>query len=347
MPADHQRTLVQALIWPLRRLLDPRFADVNRRLASTTQAVHDEGAATRVAVGSLNADFKTIVGSYAESGAESLTHLGVELRRLQDDMQGIDVLRDEVRTLAYESHRERLDASARGGLESLDGAVADLLNRAMSHRGFAAEAELWLNPPVVVAHREHTVRWTGTNERIVEIPFTFAAVAQLPFAARILDVGAAESTISLSLASLGHHVTALDPRGYPFAHPNLTEAATVVETYESKDGSFDAVLLVSTLEHVGLGFYGEQGGPEGADRRALQRLGRMLDSRGVVVLTVPYGKAQVTDKERVYDDRALEELLDGWAIDRRVIVERQDARTWTPVDSSAGPAVAMLVARRP
>jgi 2-polyprenyl-3-methyl-5-hydroxy-6-metoxy-1,4-benzoquinol methylase len=336
MASTRNRSLGRALIWPLRRLLDPRFADVTRRMTDLHQSVHDEGTATRVAVGSLTENVKTVVGAYAETHVESMTHLGVELRRLQD----------EVTTLSSQAYVERLDAVAAGRLEDLDGAAANLINYATSHAGFAGQADLWINTPVVIAHAERDVRWTATNERIVEAPFAFGTVASLERSARILDVGAAESTISLSLASLGHDVTALDPRGYPFAHPNLTVAATTLEKLDEPDEPFDSILLISTLEHVGLGFYGEGAGAEDADLRALERLARFLAPDGLLVLTVPYGEATVAEKERTYDAKTLDRLLQGWTVTHRQIVERRDERTWVPVAASSGPAVAMVAATK-
>ncbi len=60
------------------------------------------------------------------------------------------------------------------------------------------------------------------NERIIEVPFVFNALADLPLPSQILDVGGEESTVGLSLASLGHSVDLVEPGGFPVAHPNLT-----------------------------------------------------------------------------------------------------------------------------
>jgi SAM-dependent methyltransferase len=336
MPPTRNRSLGRALIWPVRRLLDPRFDDVTRRLTDAHQSVRDEGTATRVAVGSLTENVKTVVGAYAETQVESMTHLGVELRRLQD----------EVAAHSEQGYIDRLDAVARGQLDDLDGATANLINYAQSHAGFAGQAELWINDPLVIAHGERSVRWAGTNERIVEVPFAFGAIAGLQRPARILDVGAAESTTALALASLGHRATALDPRGYPFSHPNLTVESVTIEQLHEPSDPFDAILLISTLEHVGLGFYGDATGAQGADRRALERLGQFLAPGGILVLTVPYGEAHVSEKERTYDQETLTDLLQGWTITRREIVERRDERTWVSVEASGGPAVAMIAATK-
>ncbi len=86
----------------------------------------------------------------------------------------------------------------------------------------------------------------------------------------MLDVGAAESILALSLAGLGFAVVALDPRGYPLPHPKLRTETTALEDWET-DERFDAILCVSTIEHLGAGEYGESRRPAGADERALAR----------------------------------------------------------------------------
>src|SRR4051812_23013078 len=77
------KKLGRAAAFPLLRLLEPRFADLVRRLTDTRQAVHDEGAATRAAV----AGFEPMIASYAASSGESLTFVGTQLRELTDELR--------------------------------------------------------------------------------------------------------------------------------------------------------------------------------------------------------------------------------------------------------------------
>ena len=201
-------------------------------------------------------------------------------------------------------HVDRLNRAAEAALEEVDGAVANLVNRANGHRGFAAQAGLWFNPPVTVELGEGRARLATVNERIVEVPFALQALARLTPPARVLDIGSAESTFSLSVASLGYEVTALDLQPLPYSHPNLETVVGRLEDFDPGSERFDAAVLISTIEHFGLGAYGEPAGEDGADRAAIARVGELLTDDGFLVLTTPYGPARVDALERTYDEEA-------------------------------------------
>ncbi len=68
------------------------------------------------------------------------------------------------------------------------------------------------------------------------------------------------------------------------------------------DGGADVVALISTLEHVGLGRYGDPLDVDG-DRKAMAEAHRLLKPGGHVILTVPYGYPTVVfNRHRIYDD---------------------------------------------
>jgi hypothetical protein len=180
------------------------------------------------------------------------------------------------------------------------------------------------------------------------------ALARLQMGARILDVGSAESTFPLSAASLGFKVTAVDPRGLPYEHPNLTTVSARLEDLDVPDERYDAVFLISTIEHVGLPAYGIRPGREmvrddGADRKLLDRIAaELLAAGGIVVITTPYGGVDETDFERIYDDAALTRLLDGWEVLQRIDMARSGPMQWNALPSGGTvdkDGVAMLVAR--
>jgi hypothetical protein len=110
--------------------------------------------------------------------------------------------------------------------------------------------------------------------------------------------------------------------------------------------SFDAALCISTLEHVGLGWYGDSEYDAG-DRRALRRIAELLVPEGLLVLTVPYGTASVDALQRRYDRAGLDTLLDGWEVLDRRVVEQVDDRVWQPVAETSGNGVALVLARKP
>lgn len=199
--------------------------------------------------------------------------------------------------------------------------------------GLAAEAGLWFNEPVPLAYRDGGVEVLHVTERIIEQPFVFGALARRDGPQRIADVGGAESTVALSLASLGHRVTLVDPRGYRLEHPNLEVAACRLD--ELPDGEFDVAVVLSAVEHFGLGHYVEAVDDRRLDLEALADLRGRVVPGGLLVLTVPIGPPRVDDFERVYDAAGLDELLDGWSVTGRAVGRRRDRLTWEVVSWDA------------
>ena len=185
---------------------------------------------------------------------------------------------------------------------------------------------------MVIEWQEGQARVGAVNERIIEQPFVFAAVADLAPGARILDIGGGESTVSFSLASAGYHVTVIEPAGYPFEHPNLAVFEKPLEQFDTVE-PYDAVIALSSIEHFGIGHYDFEGSAEAdidaeADIAAVAASADLLGPDGRLVLTVPYGPAEVTDVERIYDRDGILRLLDGWMIHHVSVGRRVDDRTW-------------------
>jgi hypothetical protein len=241
-------------------------------------------------------------------------------------------------------------------LADIDQPTADVLNELGSHRGPLAEVGLWRNDPVVVEWRAGSARVGAVNERIVEQPFVHGALAGLRPGSRVLDVGGGESLVGLGLASLGHRVTVVEPAGYPYQHPNLTVVEQTLDEVEV-DEPVDAVVLLSAIEHFGIGAYANNGELDAdADLAAMKRVRDLLAPDGVVVLTTPFGPAAVDELERTYDVDRLRSLFDGFRIEQAVVATRQDptTRTVTATDADgsglttpdAPGHVAMVRARR-
>jgi SAM-dependent methyltransferase len=199
------------------------------------------------------------------------------------------------------------------------------------------DSGLWFSDPVVVGFNdEQEIYWAATTERIVEKGFVFQALARIAETSEItlLDVGSAESLLPCELASLGYKVTAIDIRPLKISHPYLQIIQEDICQTTLATESFDAAIALSTLEHIGLGWYGDRQG-EDLDRIAVRQILRCLKPKGKFIATVPYGKKAMTPVHRIYDKKGLQQLLQDLQIDRIVYGIRRDPLTLTVTEDES------------
>jgi SAM-dependent methyltransferase len=130
--------------------------------------------------------------------------------------------------------------------------------------------------------------------------------------AKVLDVGGTGSLLPLLLAKRGFKVTVYDSRLYREHHLNITAVRGDFLRNSLPNSAFDYVVMVSTIEHIGLGSYGAPVHEDG-DLRAMSEAERILKPGGKVVLTFPFtGKLKVIPgSERWYDLNRVRRLFSG------------------------------------
>jgi SAM-dependent methyltransferase len=75
------------------------------------------------------------------------------------------------------------------------------------------------------------------------------------------------------------------------------------------DNSLESISCMHTIEHIGLGRYGDKIDPNG-DLKALSELQRVLKSDGNLLLVVPIGKSRIMfNGQRIYNHEQIESLL--------------------------------------
>jgi hypothetical protein len=224
---------------------------------------------------------------------------------------------------------ERLRLMIGQPLEQLEDATAAYLNWAMSHKGPIAQAGLWFNPPVGIEYRANSVSLGEINERLYELPFALGAAQRLEPGTTVIDVGSAESLLSAYLAALGLDVITVDPRPYPVLHPGIRSVTEPVERWSGPDRPVAAIFCISTVEHIGVGAYG-QPASTAADlyRQVIERFVDWLAPGGELVLTAPFGVASTDRFQRVYDPDRLTALLPGWQLIERRFLIQTDTVTW-------------------
>jgi 2-polyprenyl-3-methyl-5-hydroxy-6-metoxy-1,4-benzoquinol methylase len=185
-----------------------------------------------------------------------------------------------------------------------------------------------LNMPFMTLH---------VSERIVEIPFVFANL-HAPKGSTVIDLGCTESSLSLELANRGYKVLASDLRPYPFTHPNLTHLTGDFASAQVAENSVDAVIAVSTLEHVGLNAY-RNGCEMTTDHSVVRKVRAVLKPGGQFVVTVPFGIKGQTEWYRIYDRESLSALLVNFDLERVEYYCRKSISSWEETSEKCAAAV--------
>lgn len=197
--------------------------------------------------------------------------------------------------------------------------------------------------------KEEIVRFLteSTSERVVEIPLVFQNIPTEK--KKILDVGCRYSMLSIQLASLGHEMHGIDINDYKHKHPNFIFHKADILNSNLPKNYFDVVIALSTIEHIGLGRYGDREDIQG-DINAVKQILGIIKSGGQLLITLPFGKAIKTNWFRVYNMKKISELLAGFKINSKYFFKEKN-RNWIPtgvndaekVDSSKKPMAVIFI----
>lgn len=135
----------------------------------------------------------------------------------------------------------------------------------------------------------------GASERVIEVPWVLARL-DLADSPEVLDTGSAfaphayRRLLRRVASSCRLHLADL----VDCAIPGATAHTADIRALPFDDGRFDAVICISTLEHIGMdnrqyGIADAEPHAEGEDGRALAELGRVLRPDGALLVTVPAG----------------------------------------------------------
>jgi len=107
---------------------------------------------------------------------------------------------------------------------------------------------------------------------------------------------------------LGFKVYGVDVSNYKLTHPNFTFVKEDIRSTSSPNNFFDMVIAISTIEHTGLGYYGDKLDRHG-DKKAIKEIFRILKNNGKFIITLPFGKKSINSWYRAYDKKLINELL--------------------------------------
>lgn len=87
-----------------------------------------------------------------------------------------------------------------------------------------------------------------------------------------------------------------------------------VDEFNANRKTFDVIISISSIEHDGLGRYGDPLNPYG-DYEAMQKCKDMLNPDGLLFLAVPVAEDSITfNAHRTYGEIRLPKLLSGWEV---------------------------------
>ena len=133
---------------------------------------------------------------------------------------------------------------------------------------------------------------------------------------RILDVG---SKVGLPITDImieENQVVGLDLNiGFDDKHENLSLIKGDIRKTNFGDNYFDCVVIVSTLEHVGIaGRYGITEMDDCGDFKAMKEIYRILKNEGTVIGTVPFGTGRSLPLNRLYNIQRLREVFSDFDV---------------------------------
>lgn len=122
-----------------------------------------------------------------------------------------------------------------------------------------------------------------------------------------------------------------------------------VLTHDWPAASFDVIVGISSIEHIGLGHYESDPIDRDGDRHCLERAVTWLRPDGWMYLDVPYGPAYqvVGTSHRVYDDAAIRERLvpEGLTLAARWYTDGTGLVAETALDPAQFNYIAVLLRR--
>ncbi len=227
----------------------------------------------------------------------------------------------------------------------------------------------------------------GIDERCVEYPWLLSQLPPGP--ARLLDAGSTLNNALLldvpQVAEKTLHIVTLEPEADAFWQRGISYLYEDLRSLPIRDNTYDIVVSISSLEHVGCDntFYTQN--PAHVEARpqdfelAARELIRVLKPGGLLLVTVPYGVYQFHGAFQQFDrnclarledatERALSRLLvfyrytrDGWRLSTAEqcdgseyvawVAEYMKSRVWPdpgpePDDAAAARAVACMAIRK-
>jgi len=178
----------------------------------------------------------------------------------------------------------------------------------------------------------------GIDERAVEYPWIFAQLSEK--LGKVLDAGSALNHGFLlerkPLSDANLTIMTLAPEKRRYWNRSISYVFGDLRRTDFADGTFDTVISVSTVEHIGLDntlLYTGDASKKEADAQgflpAIREFRRLLKPGGTCLVTVPYGRPGVHGWYQVFDADLVQQLIEAFQpSDYSIDYFGYDARGW-------------------
>ena len=179
--------------------------------------------------------------------------------------------------------------------------------------------EVILNQPRLFLEKKLPARYGfRMDERVIEYPWLFLTLKERQ--AMILDAGSVlNHELILTLPQLRArkiYISTLAHEGFQYTDPPPSYVTEDIREMCYKNDFFDAVVCLSTLEHVGMDntfLYTQDQNKNENDRyayvRAVRELKRVLKKDGTLYVSVPYGRYKNHGWLQVFDGEMVQRLV--------------------------------------
>lgn len=190
----------------------------------------------------------------------------------------------------------------------------------------------------------HSLLAGVTSERLAEYDFVARNLVSPGRKAAILDIGSAGSGLARAIERFGGskwQVLGIDLAEREGEEEEGGErgcdARMDARSTGLRSGSFDQVVCISTVEHIGLSCGISDGD---GDAKAMKEMYRVLKKGGSAIISIPYGNRAsiVRQQHRVYDSRALVRLAARFFVAKKEFYRYRSGRWLRCSQAAAGRA---------
>jgi SAM-dependent methyltransferase len=163
-----------------------------------------------------------------------------------------------------------------------------------------------------MAIKRASLYWGLWSQRALEYTWVLKHLKLLKPEAIVLDVGCAESLLSYELLARKYRVVGIDIREHYFKNKWILFIKRDILQTGLRSDIFDAIIAISTIEHIGLGAYAQPVFDDEGDIKTMEELYRILKPGGIIFITTPYignEPFHISQFERKYNRERLTKLV--------------------------------------